>query len=168
MQLSLSKGLAKGFTMVELLIVIIVLGILVAIVIPKFSNSGLQAKKAATLATLQIVRTQLGLAKVQHEEFFPALGSGESSWDMLLIKTEPTSDPSGHYPSGNGNENDVGPYLQRQPENPFEVSSTVASIGQASAGVGFVYEQSTGQIKAVVSSDIFNELELDSQDFEFY
>lgn len=157
-----------GFTAVELLIVIVILGVLVAIIIPKFGDSGAQAKKSAALATLQSLRTQLQIAKIQHNEVYPDLGRGGAQWDVLLFPTEPIPGPNGEYEFGNGSPNDVGPYLRRRPENPFELSDTVTGIGQAQPKEGFVYDQRTGLIKVIVDPELFDTLNLDDEDFEFY
>src|SRR5579871_1406136 len=53
----------RGFTLMELLIVIIVIAVLAAIALPKFINSGLRSKEASLKGDLKIYRnaTQLFL-----------------------------------------------------------------------------------------------------------
>lgn len=45
-----------GFTLVEILIVVIILGILAAIVIPQFTSASQNARVSGTLSTLQTLR----------------------------------------------------------------------------------------------------------------
>ena len=46
----------KGFTLVEILIVVIILGILAAIVIPQFTNASNDARNNSVASTLQTLR----------------------------------------------------------------------------------------------------------------
>ncbi len=48
----------KGFTLVELLIVVIILAVLAAIVVPQFGSSTQEAKEAALKTTLTEMRRQ--------------------------------------------------------------------------------------------------------------
>ena len=108
----------KAFTLVEILIVVIILGILAAIVIPQFTKASDEAREAALASDLQTLRNQLELYKVQHLERYPdtsAAGEPDPSVDnfknRLLTKTLDTGafDVNGNY----------GPYLQKFPENPY-------------------------------------------------
>ena len=48
----------KGFTLVEILIVVIILGILAAIVIPQFTQASNDARESSLSSELQTVRSQ--------------------------------------------------------------------------------------------------------------
>ena len=55
----------SGFTLVEILIVVIILGILAAIVIPQFTNASSSARTSSIQSLLQTVRSQIdGVALV--------------------------------------------------------------------------------------------------------
>ncbi|HEX7011087.1 MAG TPA: prepilin-type N-terminal cleavage/methylation domain-containing protein, partial [Phycisphaeraceae bacterium] len=105
----------KGFTLVEILIVVVILGILAAIVIPQFTNASESAKASSLVSQLQTIRSQLELAKVQHKGVYPDLASSDG-WDLLTKKTDPT-DTYDIPTTADGDE--VGPYLQQAPKNPF-------------------------------------------------
>src|SRR3954464_9824606 len=91
----------SGFTLIEILIVVIILGILAAIVIPQFSSASGDAKKASLQSTVQTLRSQIALYKLQHSDKLPVLGT---NWDAL-VKTSP------------GDSGTVGPYMQSIPKN---------------------------------------------------
>ena len=57
----------KGLTLIELLIVVIVLGALAAIAIPRLSNSATNAKLRACQTNVDTMNTQIELYYTEHE-----------------------------------------------------------------------------------------------------
>src|SRR5215475_4226324 len=64
----MKKSRPHGFTLVEILIVVIILGILAAIVIPQFTNASNDARNNSVASTLQTLRGQIELYKIQHAD----------------------------------------------------------------------------------------------------
>src|ERR1700683_1994550 len=60
------RSIARGFTLVEILIVVIILGILAAIVIPQFTNASTDAKKSNMASQDQTIKSQISLYMLQH------------------------------------------------------------------------------------------------------
>ena len=112
----------KGFTLVEILIVVVILGILAAIVIPQFTNASQEAKLAALKSNLQTVRAQIQLFKIQHNDQSPTVADFEAG--MTVIDA-----------------NGFGPYLERIPNNPFTNDNTV---GAPASGESWELDESTG------------------------
>jgi len=62
---------AKGFTLVELLIVVIILAILAAIVVPQFASTTNDARDSAADSTLAGLRSAIDLYNQQHNNVYP-------------------------------------------------------------------------------------------------
>ena len=155
------KMLAKGFTLVEILIVVVILGILAAIVIPQFTNASEAAKFSSTVSQLQTIRAQLELYYNEHNDVYPDLAT---NWDQFTTVTEldGTAPESGDH--------EYGPYLQKVPTNPFTDSSTVSGSpttdGTPSATVGWVWQG--GLLKASISTAKLADVDGDATDFMAY
>ena len=121
----------KGFTLVEILIVVIILGILAAIVVPQFTEASSDAKLSNLTTNLQSVRAQLELYRLHHNGSYPA-----NITDGLTKKSDAdgTINASGAY----------GPYMQQFPANPFIDTAADAVKTDGSAGAGWSYTPATG------------------------
>jgi len=125
----------SGFTLVEILIVVIILGILAAIVIPQFTNASTDARKSSMLSQLQTMRSQVQLFKLQHNDILPDLITNQ--WSLLTQKTNLAgtvdTTATGLF----------GPYMESDPVNPLNSCKTVAAA--AGAGVGWTYSTTGAQ-----------------------
>jgi general secretion pathway protein G len=146
----------KGFTLVEILIVVIILGILAAIVIPQFTNASTDAKKSNMASQAQTCKSQITLYSLQHNDTYPASGS------LFTLLTEQTDD-TGANPPGSGL-TVFGPYLQATPTNPLTNSSSVdyvttdPTVGTTTAtGYGWVYNATDGSFHGVNLSGIVSD-----------
>ena len=63
----------NGFTLIEILMVVAILGILAAVVIPQFANESEKAKMSTLLSDLQTIRAQIQFYKMQHNGTFAGL-----------------------------------------------------------------------------------------------
>ncbi len=148
-----------GFTLVEILIVVVILGILAAIVIPQFTQASIQAQQSSLETQIRTVRSQLELYQMQHNGNYPTDAQMVTTdFGNLLI----TTDAAGAAGSA------FGPYLQNEPINPFEVASAVLADGSAAAGSGWTYNDSTGRFLAIMSAADEAKTTIDSNDVENY
>src|SRR5687768_16346948 len=65
-----------GFSVVDILIVVIILGILAADAIPQFTIASTEARWSSTASLLQTLRSQIELYKLQHGDALPDLIAG--------------------------------------------------------------------------------------------
>lgn len=107
-------GSPGGFTLVELLLVVTILGILGGVAAPHFRSPVRDCKEAALLFNLTEVRTAVERYRAQHDSTWPALFATQ-----LVIMTRPNGLP------GPG----CGPYLRHGfPINPVNDSALVKEV----------------------------------------
>ncbi|MBS0189371.1 MAG: prepilin-type N-terminal cleavage/methylation domain-containing protein [Planctomycetes bacterium] len=74
----------KAFTLVEILIVVVILGILAAIVVPQYSNATDDAKTQATISQLVKLRQAMNVYYFRNNAVFPNVAAGNGTWGELL------------------------------------------------------------------------------------
>jgi general secretion pathway protein G len=143
----------RGFTLVEILIVVVILGILAAIVIPQFTQASTEAKQNSLASDLQTLRSQIELYKVQHNDIAPgntiAGGVGTASLSSFEGQMIYTTDINANINGTSKVRTGVfqfGPYLERVPENPFNNENGIGAA--AGDGIGWIYDPATGAITA--------------------
>jgi type II secretion system protein G len=124
----------SGFTLVEILIVVVILGILAAIVIPQFTDASTEAKYSSLASNLQMLRAQIELYKIQHNDTPPS--QTEATFVAQLTDKTDVNGAAG---------TDFGPYMRDIPVEPFTNS---AVVGTSSATVGWCYDATDGEIWA--------------------
>jgi general secretion pathway protein G len=105
------KAKKSGFTLVEILIVVVILGILAAIVIPQFTEASTDAKLSSLCTDLQTLRSQIELYKIQHNDNPPTFAN-------FVDQMTKQSDLNGTVPPAAGLAV-YGPYIQKVPINQF-------------------------------------------------
>lgn len=84
---------ARGFTLIEILIVVVILGILAAVIIPQFTNAADDASVSSARTQLQTMRSQIELYRSQTGSY-PAASGGGVDWADLTgsnyIRSAPT------------------------------------------------------------------------------
>jgi general secretion pathway protein G len=115
----------SGFTLVEILIVVVILGILAAIVIPQFTEASTEAKTSSLVTDLQAMRSQIELYKAQHNDNLPGVNNGTHTGGAgFVLALTGQTDIFGEVGT------DYGPYLMKVPMNQF-VDSDVVGTGNA-------------------------------------
>ena len=82
----------RAFTLVEILIVVVILGILAAIVVPQFTNAADEARNGNVVTQLRTLENQLELYRARNNGSYPAV---DTMWQDLIdggyIKTTPAN-----------------------------------------------------------------------------
>ncbi len=143
----------NAFTLVELLIVVVILGILAAVALPHFSDASEDAMLAGLKADLRHVRLAIRTYTVQHEGRNPNIGPDGLPRDTqagLRKRLTQTTDKSGKLTATG----ELGPYLNVLPSNPFAIDPDKADnvrMGTAAPPVvdaGWYFNTSTVKFSA--------------------
>ena len=119
MRTKIKTRVNRAFTLIEILIVVVILGILAAIVIPQFTDASQQAMESSVVTQLQTLRSQIELHDIQFPltPFEPLV----QGWDQLT----------------------TGDYLQSEPKNPMmNGSATIALLW--GSGNGWIWADPNG------------------------
>jgi general secretion pathway protein G len=152
-----------GFSMVEILMVLAILGLIATIVVPNFTQASEDARLGSLCEDLQLLRSQIALYAAQHEERPPSFSQFRR---QLTETTDVNGVPSGGTQRAPKAEPPVifGPYLKRIPVNPFngrtDETGQHGAIDDATAGpsVGddggsWEYDETTGNVWADDGTD---------------
>lgn len=136
----------QGFTLVEVLLVVVILAILAATVIPQFTTSGEDARDSSIRHNLQTLRSQIELFKLEHKGLPPI----HADDDIAGLYSKTNVDRA----VGTGDGFDFGPYLVNGiPNNPETGSNKVKKVTETESPAedsdyGWLYNDTTGQIWA--------------------
>ena len=129
-------GRRRGFTLVELLVVIVVLAVLAAIVLPKFMDSSARSKESALKSDLKLLRNAVATFQTDTGKYPSTLGA-------LAATSAPAQGLSSAGVATDITAGDWhGPYVQSVPNDP--VSGAALTYGTTSPNVGKVTSSATG------------------------
>ena len=144
----------RGFSFIELIILIAVIGILTAIVTPLYHSYTQEAKEATARDHLRVLRTGIEFYAAQHAGVAPGYGDNDSSNEAsseIFIKQMESIEVS-----ATNSEKPPRVGMQKFPKNPFNDKANVLiiQIGQTFPGepvqtddYGWVYQPSTKEVR---------------------
>jgi len=125
----------RAFTLVEILIVVVILGILAAVVVPQFVGAVEETSIGTTQSELTKLRRAVEVFQVRNENQLPAVAAGDGTWGDLIANN--------------------GQYLKEPPANPYVggANAQVIVLGSAPDGsyqntYGWIFDDTTGEIWA--------------------
>ncbi|MGE3107918.1 MAG: type II secretion system protein [Phycisphaerales bacterium] len=78
------RPLPRAFTLVEILIVVVILGMLAAIVVPQMSSAVQDSAATTTYSELQKIRRHILIYKARHANQLPSVNEGDGTWGPLI------------------------------------------------------------------------------------
>jgi general secretion pathway protein G len=151
----------RGFSLIEILIVVVIMGILAAIIVPQFGDSGERARFAATVEHLQCIRGQIDLYRNQHHGRLPGVAGSDPDMvfvEQMTLPTNSAGDRSSSSDQGFSDPNyPLGPYIPNViSPNPFNKSRRVQTVtafpssppgGGSVSDPGWIYEIKSGRFR---------------------
>jgi len=138
----------RGFTLIEVLIVVVIMAVLAATIIPQFTSSTRDAQNSSVKFNAHALRSQIELYKAHHLGNLPKLEN--DSLPQLLKATDASGNLGDVKPDAS---HPFGPYLDDIPVNPFNNLKTVTSVPnpgtpptKGTGASGWQYDQTTGGI----------------------
>ena len=116
-----------GFTLIELIIVIIILGILAALAIPQFSPATEDAQVATMDGNLKVVRTAIELYYHQHSSTYPGYADYPDGTQATAGEMEPSFIAQLTQYSNRGGETSTTKNAGTHPFGPYLVSRSIPS-----------------------------------------
>ena len=133
MQKSIQIKQNQGFSLIEIMVVVVIIGILAALVVPKIMSRPEQARIVKAKSDVSAIQSALDLYKLDNG-FYPSTNQG-----LQALVTAPTTAPT---PSSWKS----GGYLQHLPEDPWGRAYHYLNPGVHNpAGVDIFSYGSTGQ-----------------------
>ena len=74
----------RAFTLIEILIVVIMLGILAALTVPQMSSAASESKTTATRRELQQLRLHVELYQASNSGMLLAVAAGDGTWGPIV------------------------------------------------------------------------------------
>lgn len=97
-----NRGSVPGFTLIELMLVVAIIGLLAAIAVPKFGNLVTKAKEASVRGKLGTLRSALSLYYADNEGYYGDGGTGIGFLIGKYMDEMPSIELNHHHPGASG------------------------------------------------------------------
>ena len=136
-----------GFTLIEVLIVVVIMAVLAAVIIPRVNDPTTSAQESVLKQNLSVMRSQMEFYRIDHLGKFPTIQNGGLPQLTRATNSQGAMGlPGPDYPHG--------PYIVQLPPNPFDQPDKVTAVAvprQEPTGVvgtlgGWQYDETTGAV----------------------
>ena len=144
-----SPARRAGFSLIELVIVVVIIGIIVGIALVRLTSSAESSKEAALAMNLRTVRDAIGLYRAEHHGRPPYVdenGNLDTVGANFKKRLEGNTDDNGKVEAGGA----FGPHLRKFPGNPFSGKTNVRidATAPGDGSRGWHMHEVTGQFSA--------------------
>jgi general secretion pathway protein G len=143
----MSKRKHTGFTLLEMMLVVVIIALIAAIAIPKFSRGAAGANDSAVAANLAVLRNAIDMFQAEHGGTYPAVATFVNQLTQYTDSTgaaQATKDATHIY----------GPYLRNIPALPVGAAKGNNGVAAATGtGVGWIYTVATGLIQTNTTTE---------------
>jgi prepilin-type N-terminal cleavage/methylation domain-containing protein len=153
------RPVPRAFTLVEILIVAVIIGIVAAIAVPQFQNFSSDASATALKTDLMRLRDAVRRYEADH--------GGFPSAETIATQLTHFSDRDGTTTTTKDATHVFGPYLMSIPKLPVgdNVGDTIISADPEAEGAGWCYDATTGHIYSNTTDD---EIDVEGKKFNEY
>ena len=131
-----------GFTLLELVLVIVIIGVIAAIAIPRMSRGAAGAADGTLKGDLAVLRKAIDFYATEHGGDLPTAAKIEEQFLQY-------SDGQGNTQAAQDTTHFYGPYLRALPALPVGSRKGNTHIAKNNGtGVGWIYDENTGEIHA--------------------
>ncbi len=129
-----SVGKKNAFTLVEILIVVVILGILAAVVTAQFTGASEDAQEETTRHELQKLRRAIEIYMTRNGNALPNVVAGDGTWGEIVQPGEYLSGPPRNAWVGGPNAEVI--IIRDTPDEAYQTA------------YGWIYDDTTGQVWA--------------------
>ena len=153
----------NAFSLVELVIVLVIVGVIAAIAVPRLTRGATGAGATALKADLAALRNAIELYRAEHEGAFPTVNQFVDQMTKFSNTTGDAFATSADVANGIV----YGPYLKAIPPLPVGArkGQTGVTTNNNAADFGWIYDQTNGTIKAYTAD---SEKDLDGKRYNLY
>jgi general secretion pathway protein G len=146
------RRVTRGFTFIEIVLVLVVLAVVAAIAVPKFAHAAQMARENTLKDDLRYLRTQIAVYIAQHKGLAPGCHAGTKPGAAIFVRqmTQYT-DQTGDCSNVQSSVFRFGPYLTKMPPNALTGDASIIVISgnlplHADNSSGWLYNAVTHEL----------------------